>query len=70
MRLNLEFSVYGEAVFISIQNVIIIYLIWTYNKSIGFAEKVVFCLITIVYSYIVIDGSMLTDQMWDIIVSS
>ena len=70
MRLRLEFSIYGEAVFISIQNFVIIYLIWHYNKSIGLTEKVVFFSFTAVYTYAVIDGTLVTSQMWDFIVSS
>ena len=40
-HLNLDLSVYGETFLVIAQNVIIIYLIWTKSKDIGFLEKIV-----------------------------
>lgn len=70
MRLNLSFSVYGEAVFINIQNVLIILLVWKFNKSISIVEKIVFFLFTSVYAFVIFEGSMMTPELWDIVVSS
>ena len=36
---GIGFSVYGENAIICAQNVVIILLIWSYSKNIGFAEK-------------------------------
>jgi hypothetical protein len=61
IRLQLSFSVYGEAVFTNVQNLAIIYLIWQYNKSVGLAQKMIFIVFTIAYSYVLLEGSLMTD---------
>ena len=70
LRLNLSFSVYGESVFTNVQNTAIIYLIWQYNKSISLIQKVLFLVFTAIYSYVLLEGSLMTEQYWDFVVSS
>lgn len=70
VRLQLPFSVYGEGIFIQIQNVAITWLVWKYNKSIKITEKVLFTLAIAVYSFVLFDGSFLTEEHWGIIASS
>ncbi len=70
IRLNLPFSVYGEGVFINVQNVVIIWLVWQYNKSISFLEKGVFILVSLVLSYFLFEATMMTEYHWDIVASS
>ena len=46
---GISFSVYGENAIICAQNVVIIFMIWSYNKKIGFAEK--FLVFTLIGGY-------------------
>lgn len=41
MANNVPFSVYGETLIITSQNIIVIFMIWAYNKNIGFLEKII-----------------------------
>jgi mannose-P-dolichol utilization defect protein 1 len=61
IRLRLSFSVYGEGVFINIQNFIIILLIWKFNRQVTIAEKIVFSVFCLLYSYILFDGSFMNE---------
>ena len=69
LRLAMPFSVYGEGIFINLQNVIIIWLVWQYNRSIGVIQKIVFVVFALVLSYVLLDASMLTEYHWDFIAS-
>ena len=70
VRLGLPFSVYGESVFIQSQNLMIILLIWNYNKGIYMLEKLVFCSIAFGISFILFEGSLMTPQAWDMLALS
>ena len=70
VRLNLPFSVYGEGIFIQIQNAVITWLVWKYNKSISTTEKIIFVLAIATYSFVLFDGSFLTEEHWGIIATS
>ena len=37
---GLDFSIYGDTIFILFQNAVVILLIWTYNKDISIVEKI------------------------------
>ena len=52
---GLSFTVYGESLIIMVQNYIIILLIWSYNKSIGFVEKLFIFVFMIGYSILLFD---------------
>ena len=39
MFMGIAFSVYGESVIIFVQNILIILLLWVYNKKISLVEK-------------------------------
>lgn len=70
IRLNLPFSVYGEGVFINMQNFVIIWLVWSYNKSIGVIEKAVFVMVTLALSYFMFEASMMTEYLWDVVATT
>lgn len=52
---NLSFSVYGESAIITVQNYIIVLMIWAYNKNVGFLEKLFITAFWIAYSVILFD---------------
>ena len=52
---GLSFTVYGESLIIMVQNYIIILLIWSYNKSIGFVEKLFIFVFMIGYAILLFD---------------
>jgi len=52
---GLSFTVYGESLIIMVQNYIIILLIWSYNKSIGFVEKMFIFAFMIGYAFLLFD---------------
>lgn len=52
-RLNMSFGVYGEAIFILGQNLIIIGLIWDYNDNLTAIEKFLVVVGLLYTSYIV-----------------
>ena len=63
---DVPYSVFGDAVSLSLQNFVIIYLIWKYNTEIGVIEKII--------AFSVISGLMLMllqsdldSNIWDII---
>jgi len=62
--------VYGEGVFIEFQNFLIILLIWNYNKSIFMLEKMFFMVFAFAYAFLLLDGTFMTTDMWNIIASS
>jgi hypothetical protein len=70
VRLLLPFSVYGEALFIQVQNFVIIWLVWKYNNSIKLTEKIVFTVVLIAYSAFLFDGRMLSEEHWALVTTS
>lgn len=67
---GLHFSVYGESLIITVQNYIIILLIWYYNKSIGFIEKLFIFLLIVGYGAVLFDvfgHGILKDEHWSFI---
>ena len=69
MARGIAFSVYGEALIIMAQNFIIIFLIWTYNKSIGFVEKLCVFLFFSAYAFALFTN-IFTVEQWVVISSS
>jgi len=70
---GLSFTVYGESFIIAAQNFIIILLIWTYNKSIGFIEKLFITAFLIGYGCLLFDTmgtGILTEEHFKIITSA
>ena len=69
---KLNFSVYGEAVIIMLQNFIIIALIWKYNKDVAFSEIFMLSAFMISYAMLIFDPlgrGTLTEQHWAFITS-
>lgn len=70
---GLSFTVYGESFIIFAQNCIIILLVWTYSKSIGFLEKLIIFAFLVVYAALLFDPSgkgIFTDEHFKVITSA
>mmetsp|Transcript_40519 Transcript_40519/g.39037 ORF Transcript_40519/g.39037 Transcript_40519/m.39037 type:complete len:117 (-) Transcript_40519:442-792(-) len=67
---GVHFSVYGENAVIGLQNLIIIYLYWKYNKSITWKEKLFCSLFFLAYVVVLFSNKFLSEPMWKVIVSS
>ena len=48
---GIPFTVYGESLIIMVQNFIIIQLIWNFNKTVGFVEKILVSVFFMAYGY-------------------
>lgn len=66
---KLSFGIYGESVIINIQNAFIILLFWQYSDKTTFSGKVTFTLFSAIYSYLLFDGSLMTETYWSLVVS-
>ena len=53
-----------------VQNFLIILLIWNYNKTVGFIEKVVVSVFFMAYGYVMFKTTMITPEVWTLISSS
>ena len=69
MASGIAFSVYGEALIIMGQNFVIIFMIWYYNKSIGFAEKAGVFMFFSFYAFGLFTN-VFTPEQWLVIQSS
>jgi mannose-P-dolichol utilization defect protein 1 len=70
---GLSFTVYGESFIIAAQNLIIILLFWTYNKSVGFLEKLVIFAFLVGYAVLLFDPlgkGILTEEHFKMITSA
>lgn len=67
---GIAFSVYGESLIIMCQNFVVILLIWSYNKSIGFLEKVIVAAFFAGYAYVLFTPGLLTQEHRDLISGS
>ena len=73
MASGLPFSVYGETLIITVQNLIIIMMIWYYNKKIDSLEKFVAALIIGMYGAILFtkgNFGLIGQSQWGMITSS
>ena len=66
---KLSFGIYGESVIINIQNAIIILLFWWYSGKTAFIGKAMFTSFSLMYSYLLFDGSLMTETYWSFVVS-
>ena len=69
MARGIPFSVYGETLIIMAQNFVIILMIWSYNKNIGFLEKLSVFLFFGGYGFALFTNVFTPDQ-WNIISGS
>ena len=67
---NLPFTVYGETLFLSIQDIIIIFQIWKYNNTASKIEMVLVSVGFFSYTLFLFANTSLTHLEWDIILSS
>ena len=51
---GLEFSIYGDTIFILVQNAIVILLIWSYNKEVSIIEKILAGLFLPAYCFVLV----------------
>ena len=70
IHLGLDFWVYGETFVITVQNLIIILMIWSMDKKISVLEKGVFVITTTGVAYLMFEASMMTEDMWALVSSS
>ena len=64
MHQKLAFSVYGENAIILVQNAIVILLIYYYDKSVSFGEKIVFMLFMGAYlTWLIMDVNV-PEEVW------
>lgn len=64
---KIPFSVYGENLIILVQNIIIVFLFWTYNKSVSIIEKLFLMVFFTAYCYVIFNDSILTEKQWEIV---
>lgn len=69
VHLGMQFSVYGETLFITFQNLAIITLMWHFDHHIHFFEKIIFSALLGGYSFILFNG-MMPEDGWAIVSSS
>lgn len=69
MHLGLQFSVYGENLFIFAQNLAIIGMMWHFDRTIGAFQKLMFATFISVYAYVLFSG-MMPEDGWAIVSSS
>ena len=70
---KLSFSVYGEAAIITVQNYIIVLMIWIYNSKISIVEKLLIIVFWIAYGIFLFDPfkqGTIKDEHWLIISSA
>ena len=67
--MGLDFSVYGDTILIIAQNAIVILLIWQYSSDVSFLEKLVVSGLLSSYLYVLVQDTMVTEEVWAIIQS-
>ena len=70
IHLALPFMVFGESLVILAQNLGIIMLIWSIDKSIASLENIAYSAFTIGYMFILFQDTMLNETHWSVISSS
>ena len=61
---GIPFSVYGEALIIMVQNILIILMIWNYNKGISIAEKALVFVVGGAYGFALFKPGMIKAEQW------
>lgn len=69
MHLGLQFSVYGENLFMVAQNIAIIFLMWHFDHHIRATEKLVFSAFFVTYATLLYGGFM-PEEGWAYVSSS
>ena len=67
---GIPFSVYGENLIVLVQDLVIIALIWLYNKEISYTEKLLGCLFFVAYGLILFTPGILSNEIWQTISGS
>lgn len=66
----LDFSEYGENAIIIVQNVVVILLIYNYDKSISLVEKLLFVALISTYSTWLLMDTSVPEEAWPFVTSS
>jgi mannose-P-dolichol utilization defect protein 1 len=69
VHLGLQFSVFGETLFITAQNMAIIALMWHFDHQISMTEKILFSAFFVGYSAVLFSG-MVPEEGWALVSSS
>lgn len=69
-HLQLPFSVYGETFIILAQNAVVLALIYHYDKTIGFGEKLGFSALISVYLTVLLLDTPVPENAWPLVSSS
>jgi len=64
MSQGIPFSVYGESLIIMAQNVLITFMIWSYNRNIGAGEKLSAVLGVGALGYAMFTPGLINQQQW------
>ena len=67
--MGLDFSVYGDTILIIAQNAIVILLLWQYSNDVSIVEKVVVSALLSGYLVVLVQDTMITEEVWAIIQS-
>ena len=67
---NVPFSVYGDNVFLLLQNFVLIGQVWHFNKEIDLQEKLIAGGVILGYIFILNEGTIVSQAVWDIILNS
>ena len=69
-HLDLPISVYGETAVIIVQNIIIILLIYHYDKTVSFVEKVFFLGFFAGYGFVLLQDQHVPEEAWNVLSGS
>ena len=67
---NLAFSLYGEFVILCIQNIILLFQIWFYSKSISAESKIKYSSLTLIYVSIFVFIQGIPEFIWRLLIST
>lgn len=67
---GLGLHIYGEVILIAIQNFTILMCFYKFDKSVQLREKAVFLALFSVYAFILLQGTMVPEPTWKLIIST
>lgn len=69
-HIGLPFGMYGETIFVFLQNGVMACLHWRHNKQIRTVEKLVLCQFIVIYFGVLIADTLLSEGAWKAIAST
>ena len=70
MHTDMPFSTYGELLLMSVQNCMIVALLWKYNDQISSTEKISTLVFFVVYIAYFVHGNYVPEQAWLLLIST